>query len=276
MKFFITYGDSKFQKAKDKILREAAETGVFDTIIGHDSKSVSSELSQSAIFRIERGGGLWSWKPDIIWQTIQLGSDGDFIVYCDAGCTLSSTREWNWYWEKLKNYDIIAQKIFQRTDKWTRKELLDFFEGNGSEWKKCFQYQATIVLKISDFTRCFVKEWRDIMIQHPNLIMDVSPKELANQLPCFVENRHDQSVYSALIYKYLRDPHNCGKIYSCWERIEDYSALRTQAIRATRLRNGESESIMNKIKGQFKRIIKHAILIPFYYGPINLVRMQKL
>lgn len=276
MKFFITYGDKKYQKAKDKILREASDTGEFDKIIGYDSKNVSSELSQADIFKIDRGGGLWSWKPDIIWQTIQLGSDGDIIVYCDAGCTLSSTREWNWYWKKLNNHDIIAQRIFQRTDKWTRKEILDYFEENGSEWQKCFQYQATIVLKISGFTRHFVKEWRDIMIKHSNLVMDVSPKDMVNQLPSFVENRHDQAVYSALVYKYLRDPQYRGKIYTCWERVEDYSILRIQAIRATRLRNGESESIMNKTKCLFKRIIKHSILVPFYYGPISQLRMRKL
>ena len=269
MKWFITYGDNKFKEAKERILRQAKDTGEFDKIVAYGKENVSIELRQSEIFKIPRGGGLWSWKPDVIWTTMKNAKDGDIIVYCDSGCTLQKSKEWKWYWKKLENYNIIAQRIIQRTDHWTRKEILEMFKENGKHWSYCYQFQATIVLLVGDFTRMFIKEWRDLMLHHSLLAMDVTPQERYIQHPTFKENRHDQAIYSALIYKYLRKLEYRDKIYPCWERIEDCSILYRQAVRATRLRYGECESRKKKLKSVYKRIIKHYLLIPLIYVPLQ-------
>lgn len=262
---FITYGDNGYEQAKAKICVEAKVTGEFDEIIAYGREDLSDELLHSDIISIKRGGGLWSWKPDVILSTIEKYSDGDVIVYSDAGCTLYPSKEWKQYWEKLEHHDIIAQRIYQRTDHWTRKEVLDFFNGNGKGWSCCYQYQATIIfIVISDFTRKFVKEWRDLMIYHPILAMDVTEDELPSQHQGFIENRHDQAIYSALVYKYLANSDTKSKIYTQWERIEDYDPFRKQAIRATRLRQGQYETLSSKIRGVIKRLIKDYIMRPLY------------
>lgn len=268
-KVFITYGDSNFANAKLRIIKQAKALNIFDDVISYGPEDLSAELLNSNIVKINRGGGLWSWKPDIILTTMNKAVNGDIIVYCDAGCTLSPSKEWDKYWNKLKDHDIIAQRIFQRTDKWTRKELLDLFSTNTNQWHKCFQYQATPIFVVSDFSKKFVREWRDLMINKPILAMDVTKDERIFQHKNLKENRHDQAVYSCLIYKYLSNTDTKSKICTQWEHLEDFDLLFKQAIRATRLRNGEEEIIINKIKGSIKRLIKDYCLKPLYYMPLQ-------
>lgn len=267
---FITYGDSGYEAAKERICDEAKATGEFDEIISYGREDLSEELLQSDIIKIKRGGGLWSWKPDIILTTMEKCQDGDAIVYCDAGCSLYPSKEWKNYWKKLEHHDIIAQRIYQQTEHWTRKETLNFFKDNGKNWPRCFQYQATPIFKNTPYSRMFVQEWRDLVISHPELAMDVTEDERSMQHKGFIENRHDQAIYSALIYKYLANPDTNNKIYTQWEHIEDYDPFRKQAIRATRLRLGQQEPLKLLIKRCIKRLIKDYILCPLIYSPLHL------
>jgi hypothetical protein len=158
-RIFITYGDAGYEAAKSRIVKAAQATKEFDEILAFDRSDLSDELLHSEIIKIKRGGGLWSWKPDIILSIMNKYDNGDILVYCDAGCSLYKSPEWKRYWEKLQKYDIIAQRIFQRTDRWTRKELLDYFSANDTRWHRCYQYQATIIIIIiSDFTRKLIVE----------------------------------------------------------------------------------------------------------------------
>lgn len=271
MRYFITYGDNNFVQAKKKIVKEAYQTGEFDEVVAYGREDLSKELLCTNIINIPRGGGLWTWKADVIWSTMQRANNGDIIVYCDSGCSLQKTNDWNWYWKKLKSYDLIAQRILTRNDQVTRKELIQkYIDFNGQDWPYCYQYQATaVILLVSEFTRMFIKEWREIMLFQPQLVMDVTPQERSSQHSTLIENRHDQAVYSALIYKYSNNTEFNKKIYTCWDRMEGCTLLGKQAIRATRLRQGEVEKRSQRLRGCFKRVIKSAIIIPFYKGPLQ-------
>ena len=276
-KVLITYGDKKFEMSKNRFIQNAHAINIFDEIIAYSDKDLSEELKQSEIINEKRGGGLWSWKPDVILTTLNKMEDGDILVYCDSGCTVYPYNEWNHIWKSLENHDIIAQRIYQRTDKWTRKSIIEYFaQTNSKNWTKCYQHMATaIILKATPFTRAFVSEWKDMMISHPEMVKDVTIEEKVNEAECFIENRHDQAFYSALTYKYLNNPTYKNKILTKWEHIEDYDIICPQAIRATRLRNGESkEPPRTKAKAILKRLVKDYIFRPFFYAPLQMFYMQ--
>uniref|UniRef100_UPI003FEFF7A5 hypothetical protein n=1 Tax=Prevotella sp. TaxID=59823 RepID=UPI003FEFF7A5 len=276
-KVLITYGDKKFEMSKNRFIQNAHAINIFDEIIAYSDKDLSEELKQSEIINEKRGGGLWSWKPDVILTTLNKMEDGDILVYCDSGCTVYPCNEWNHIWKSLENHDIIAQRIYQRTDKWTRKSIIEYFaQTNSKNWTKCYQHMATaIILKATPFTRAFVSEWKDMMISHPEMVKDVTIEEKVNEAECFIENRHDQAFYSALTYKYLNNPTYKNKILTKWEHIEDYDIICPQAIRATRLRNGESkEPPRTKAKAILKRLVKDYIFRPFFYAPLQMFYMQ--
>lgn len=269
-RYFITYGDGGYEQAKARICSQALAIGEFDQVIAYGPKDLSLDIQSSQLFQIKRGGGLWCWKPDVILTTFEKMQEGDCLVYCDAGCTLQQAKEWSRTWKILQNHDIIASRIFQRTDRWTRRELLDYMSPtNPQNWERCFQYMATIIIiKKSYFTVRFFQEWKTLLLEHPEFVMDVSEVERASQHPTFVESRHDQSVYSALIYKYLNQPITRCRIFSMWEHIEDYDIFHRQAIRATRLRNGEKNlTLKQEIKAVIKRMIKDYIYKPLWIIP---------
>lgn len=270
MKVFVTYGDGCFEAAKARIVKEARQTGEFDMVLAYGREDLSEELLASDIIKERRGGGLWSWKPDVLLTTMKRCQDGDTLVYCDAGCSVYPSKEWQRIWHKLECHDLIAQRIFQRTDHWTRRELLEAFAGDcGLGWPKCYQYQATIILNISSFTRRLVSEWRKLMITKPVFALDVTEDERTKQHASFIENRHDQAVYSALVYKYLHGPNTHNRIYTQWEHIEDFDIIRPQAIRATRLRQGETETSAHRRKAIVKRLIKDYVYKPLRYAPLQ-------
>lgn len=266
--YFITYGDDKYTKAKQRIMEEAVRTNQFDVIKSYGPSDVTEELRRSEVFHEPRGGGLWSWKPDIILSTLKEMEEGDALIYCDAGCSLYSGKEWKMIWNILARYDILASRIYQRNDQWTRKEIIQYFSNNGKFWTRCYQYMATIIIVKSSFTIKFISEWRNMMINHPEYVRDVTESERSLQHSALIENRHDQAVYSALIYKYLREKEFQRKIFTQWEHIEDKDIFLKQVIRATRLRNGEGENT-TLLTPVIKRLVKDYILKPFYYQPLN-------
>lgn len=260
MNIFITYGDANFTESKKRIVEEAYAVGIFDKVIAYSPKDVSERVKHSCLMTTKRGGGLWVWKPDVLLQTMNNANDGDKIFYCDAGCTLRKSSEWKRYLQVLDTYSIYAMKIHQKTYKWTRKEVCDYFSTNPNGWLNEWQCCATVVVVVDALTRMFVEEWLAIMIEHPEFVQDVpiSKKHLQNK--GFIENRHDQAIYSALIYKYR----NTGRIKFAWEHIEEYDLLIPQSIVASRLGDGKRLTLGEKIYGTLKWVIKH-----IYYHVFN-------
>lgn len=266
-KYFVTYADSNFSEAKERIVKEALLTHEFDDVIAYGPEDVSERLRKSSIFNEVRGGGLWSWKPDVILKTLNRMADGDALVYCDAGCSIYPGHEWTKIWNLLGHFEIVASRIYQRNDRWTRREILEAFKCNGHYWQYCYQFMATIIIIKSPFVVNFVSEWRDAMIDHPEFVRDVTREERNAQHSSFIENRHDQAVYSALIYKYL----HTKKIYAMWEHMEDNDIIKKQVIRATRLKGKKQESRMTTAKKSCKRLFKDLLWKPFVIAPCQFL-----
>ena len=268
-KVLITYGDKKFEMSKRRFIQQASSIHVFDKIIAYSEEDLTEELKNSEIIKEKRGGGLWSWKPDILYTTIRSLTDGDYLIYCDTGCSVYQSKEWEKIWKILENSDIFVQRIYQKTDQWTRKEITEYFHSTDkNNWEKCYQYTATPIFKVTSFTRRFIEEWRELMISHPEMARDVTTTERKKEKKNFIENRHDQAIFSALVYKYLNRSETKKRIHTQWEHIEDKDIFFKQAIRATRLRNGEQkENCQTFIKAIIKRIIKSYIYRPFFYSP---------
>lgn len=230
--YFITYGDAKFEQSKQRISQEAQRLGFFDGVIPFSPENLPAEIKESPLMSVRRGGGLWLWKPYIILATLREMQDGDLLVYADAGCTLQQSKRWRWIVRKLKHYDMIVHRLSHRTYRWTRREIIDLFPDNPRHWTYKYQYHATtFALKKTSFTVQLIEEWLDIMLHHPEAIMDVTESERPSQHPYFIENRHDQAVFSALVYRHLPT----GRILTIWDRTVGYDPYIRQAVRATRL-----------------------------------------
>jgi hypothetical protein len=263
-KHFITYADERFAEARDRIVAEAVKTHEFDVVKAFGRDDVSEELKSSSVFSERRGGGYWSWKPDIILKELGCMNDGDIIVYADSGCELVPGKEWNRYWKILETKELIAQKIYQIGECWTRRSIINEFSDNPNGWQKKCQFMATVVIaKKSPRSVAFFEEWYRCIIANPNLIRDVSALEIEGESPCFIENRHDQAVYSALIYKYLA-MEGSSFIADLWEHTENQSIFGSQVIRSMRWNSSKPIPISRRLKEVAIRISKDLLRKPLY------------
>jgi len=107
-KIFISYGDNSFKVSLDRILRQAKQSKLFDRIIGFTPKDLPEYIRSSPLFAIKTGGGCWSWKPYIIYHTLQNCSIGDVVYYADAGCSLDPTSpEWSDFQSYVQSFSAI-------------------------------------------------------------------------------------------------------------------------------------------------------------------------
>lgn len=68
---FITYGNSTYEKSKQRIIKEAQNLNLFNQIIAYGPDNLSNEIKLSPLFQYKKGGGYWIWKSYIIKETLK-------------------------------------------------------------------------------------------------------------------------------------------------------------------------------------------------------------
>ena len=244
-KVFLTFADggANFVAARERLVQEAKLTGQFDDVRGYSWDDVKNrEAIASSLRNNKHGCGYWLWKPAIISEVLAELDDGDVLLYCDSGDELS-TSPWQWkkFFKYLDNVDIICKRISACALHRCRKELLSQFSCQSiSGCRLCFQYEmgATFIKKTA-FTVELIDEWFRVMLEHPEFVTDVgSEPEHGRQLPTFMEHRHDQSVFSLVLSKYLCGSVMNQKIKTVWEFHAGWWLLGNPCISVSRNRSG--------------------------------------
>ncbi len=201
----ISYGDSKYQSAKETLYQEALTTGWFSSITMYSPEDLDDNFKQKFknILDLKRGGGYWIWKCHIILKKFDEINDGDILIYVDAGCSINprGKKRLDEYVDMLNKSDdnIISFKMNQHLEKkWTTKEIFRYFK-------------VPITRRIANSgqlvggIRIMKKNKKNIkIIQLENKTLENNPLlftdfySTKNQLSIFKENRHDQSVFSII------------------------------------------------------------------------------
>lgn len=201
---FITYGDNNFSKSKQRIKKEAEDFGLFDNISVYEPDLLSSVFKKTFkdVLSLKRGGGYWIWKIDIILQELNKMQDDDILVYLDAGCTINTNGK-----QRFKEYIKLLTEsqhnsigfVLQHLETtWTTKELYTAFDIKEDDSK---QILATcMIYKKNKLLFEMFEEILQVLKNDPFLISDKYNKE--GQKSNFIENRHDQSVFSLMRKKY--------------------------------------------------------------------------
>jgi hypothetical protein len=179
----------------------AQKMDVYDGIYIYDEHSLDKAFYEHFKDKFKlRGFGYWCYKPQIILQTFEKMNEGDILQYTDIGCHLneSGIGRLNEYFEIAGKENIVVFEMNHYTEKqWTKADILDYFG------VRCVEsiYQSQIMGGVFFLKKCpksldFVKKWRQVFYDDFSLIDD-SPSKSRN-FPEFIENRHDQSVFSIL------------------------------------------------------------------------------
>ena len=251
--YFITYGDDNYTKSKKRILAEAKATGKFDELYAFGPENLMKETLTNPLMQYKRGGGYWIWKADIVLQTLKKMEYGDILVYVDSGCSLFKSDEWDKYFSSLHSKKMLVFRINSIVKSYTKKSLLEKFESNGKYFANYYQLAAGVFfVKKTNETIKFFKEWRDQLTLEN--VLDVSEEELKYQKKEFVEHRHDQSVFTCLVYRHTPE----GWIDVRWNNFD--KKIKGQAIWVSRYSDNEDRS-KGELKG-VKLIAKRYCILP--------------
>jgi hypothetical protein len=201
---FISYGDNKYDKAKQRIKQEAIDSAWFDTIKIYEFNDLTNQFKEKyeEILKMNRGGGYWIWKYDIIKQSLDNINDNDILVYCDAGCVINKDDNGRFkeYIEMLNksNYGIISFQMHHIEKKWTTKEIFNYFNITiESNYGNSGQYVGGIlIMKKCKHIYDILDIYKKVLENNMYLFTDKYNKE--KQINVFKENRHDQSIFSII------------------------------------------------------------------------------
>ena len=213
-KIFVAYADEHLAYSLRRIGRQARRLNVFDEVFLYTPADLPCYILQSPLMQHERGGGYWAWKPAIIYETLKAHDEDDIVVYADAGCTLNTSSEWELMFKLMREYDFICfhydaempiwEKFGNTSTKikfWTKQSaitFLDYYCHNDS-WHDALKIWGGLLF-VKGKDNSLLKQWLDITLHHPEVIMDSSDEDMLAEPAGFAFHKHDQSVLTALAY----------------------------------------------------------------------------
>ena len=149
-----------------------------------------------------KGFGYYAWKPEIIAQALADLTNGDVLVYMDAGSHLrrAGLARFDEYVAlcRTSRSGLLAFQTDWPEFEWTKGDLLDHLDvRHNPRITRSGQIQTGLIfMRKSSVTVGFVNDWNSIF-HISRALIDDSPSESRN-LPGFRSHRHDQSVFSIL------------------------------------------------------------------------------
>jgi hypothetical protein len=206
---FISYGNDTFKAAKERLQKEAEAMGVFNGKIRmYSPEDLSAEFKEAVgpTLNEARGGGYWLWKPYVIKDMLTQLNENDILLYADAGCSLQPVAV-----SRLKEYvemistssgkSVLAMRLPHPEQKWTSLAIFDHFGLTPEDDRRT---SNQILATVSMYRKCkesldFIDAWLEMAKKNPRLFTDDNNEETKRKNPEFMENRHDQSIFSLLI-----------------------------------------------------------------------------
>ena len=276
----LSFASDDLKRSINRFEKQAKETNFYDEIrivtYTDLDTNFKQELKKLMSSGKKRGFGYFMWKPYLVKKILEEINYGDVINYMDIGFHLlkENKKKFEDYLKFIheKNNWILAfqyhSRMYEKIDnisfpsreerKYSKGDLLDFFGFyNKSLVTESPQYMAgCFFLKKDKNSISFINEWLDIFYKRFDLVDDTESK--LKNLNGFIENRHDQSVFSLLCKKYnLKSfsAYECDWAYLNNERTWIHNK-KSPFLAKRDLKFNIFKRFLNRQKKNFKRLLR--------------------
>ena len=228
---FITFGagGQNYYDAVERLIKQATNLNVFDSIIGYTDKDLMNDTEfwyqhSNFILNNSRGFGYWLWKSYIIKKTMEKFNNDDILLYLDCGCELDIRKKNKIIkiFEHVKKEYIIGTKTSIEKH-WNKMDLQVKLDMIDNKYLNTPMHQAgALLFKICDKTRDLVNKWYELSSDYHNI--DDTPS-IRKNLDCFIEHRHDQSLFSLLTKK--SNLYSNNTLFDCIEYTRNKTGIST-------------------------------------------------
>jgi hypothetical protein len=211
----VTFGAGRtgWRLAAKRLSNEGICSGIFDTVCALDEnwlRNWDDPIYRNVlnIRRLQgtRGFGYWCWKPSVLlWADLHFPSHQ--ILYIDAGSQISTSNKKDkvlkeWLETSWETEGLAWTLLDHSEEEWTKREIFSRLDIS-VESQKTFQVQSGFIcLPPDNNRRHFLAEWRKIALEEGGFYFTDELRE--KQSSIFIENRHDQSVFSCLWKQYSK------------------------------------------------------------------------
>lgn len=201
--YFITYANSKYERAKKRIVKEAHNSNWFIRARGFGPGDLSKTFRDkySHVLSRNRGGGYWIWKYAIIEETLKTMNTGDYLVYADAGCSINQNgkERFDEYIDMLEasDMDIISFNMpFHQEHTWTTEHIFEYFNISANDRIRTSGQHIATVLILQKGPH--LRKWLNLINKalEEDALMFTDEYNAQTKYTGFKDNRHDQSVSS--------------------------------------------------------------------------------
>ncbi|ANN62307.1 hypothetical protein OFR22_12970 [Brachyspira hyodysenteriae] len=186
--------------------KQAESFNIFDEIFIYNEYNLPYNEKFEKAFRSKlvysRGFGYWCWKPFIVLKTLESMNDNDILVYADIGCHFNKEGidRFYEYLDLVIDNSRLCFKLGLNSPekKWTKSDLFNYLNVlNNQNITDTPQIFTTYFLFLKNSMNIeFLKKWLQVYYDDFSLADD-SPSKIKNA-DIFIENRHDQSIFSIL------------------------------------------------------------------------------
>ena len=190
---YINLAEKTVQSVKN--LYSKSETKVFKP------KNLPDEINNYAK-SYSKGYGYWIWKPYIIKKALSTVNENDILLYVDGRSGLRKTgKPIRWLDDFIieNQFDIASWQMIHEEMSWTNGDIISAFNLDfNSELLKTGQFSATFHAWRKNIRSLnFLNEWLSFLQENSEICRDENLKKFNHKK--FIENRHDQSVFSLMI-----------------------------------------------------------------------------
>lgn len=229
-------GEKGINQALARIRRQASEFPWIDEVQTYSEPDLSPEYFEKLgkfLTENPKGFGLWSWKPYLIQEELKSLSDGDVLIYLDAGVEINQhgASRFTFYLDHLAQQDVLVFSLDHQHRNWTKNHEAIFDYG-----KNYFRNQVVagiLMFRVSDFSRNLVDHWKELCIQDNGELLKDPHGQTAEFHGDLIEHRHDQSLLSKAVFDLNIPTIPDETIFPSWRRGRKYPflALRNKSSR---------------------------------------------
>jgi hypothetical protein len=211
MHYFLVYNDNTHDNYLTNLLRSVEKYGSEFKIVIFDKSQIDNEFVErnKSILECQRGGGYWLWKPYIINEFLKNINDNDIVFYLDSKYVFIENFT-NLYSDFMLNNDILIWKNKPNNrlyymKNWCKMDVIckyDMYDKVFNENALDIWAGALIVKKTENAVR-IIREWLDMCCNYDDITDSPSKAENSSM---FTEHRHDQSMLSIVLHKYIIQP----------------------------------------------------------------------
>lgn len=257
----VTFADRRFSNSLKRIEVQTRRFPFNERYFLNEDTCLTKEYwKRLKPWLYRRGFGYWSWKFSIVKEYLEKINENDLLFYSDAGITWnSSEKALELFREHItslsEDNDILVFSQQTITKDWTKGDILqemDVYDDdnicNGKQLyagffciKKTPQNMEIIdkLVSLSDIRRELITDKRSI---YPNK-------------KGFIENRHDQSIFSVLIRQYPRVEVAYSERYELDIDGNEILDSPIQVIRQKELERSTKSVFINKVLRPWREIL---------------------